>query len=147
MKEHEDRDGHKSRAREVQNKVTNPDALFGGSAPAKFGLGPASAGSAAAMKRVTNGRPAPPPQEKADVASGMSREATQELGRRRSSNVMVKAYQEARLEEAGPEIRVALKRVSDGLEVGRIAQELRECVSRVNEGDGGQTRSASRLQR
>ena len=77
----------------------------------------------------------------------MSREATQELGGWRSPAVIEKVYQLARSEEVGPEMRKALRKAIDRLEVDCFTQELEESVTLANDGEVGLTRSVSPRQR
>ena len=58
------------------------------------------------------------------VTSVVSREATQELGRWMSSEVMGKVYSVARADEVAPEMRVVAKRASDCLNVGKFLEDL-----------------------
>ena len=113
---------------------------------AEFGLGLASAGIAAAMKKVMNGRLVSPRKGGARlyVSSWTSRRATRELGGWRSSGVMEKVFQGAQSEEAGPRMRVALKRVSDRLLNDRFAEDLDEPAALASEGEVGMTRSVYR---
>ena len=75
------------------------------------------------------------------VASGISREATQELGGWRSSEVMGKVRSKARSEEVLPELRAGLKRASDRLDMERFSKELKEAVTLVGENEVGWARS------
>ena len=61
--------------------------------------------------------------------------------------VMEKVYQKARLEEVVPEMRVSLRRASDGLEVDDFDQELEESVTLANEGKVGLPRFVYRRRR
>ena len=82
FKDNKGRDGCTSGNRASQEGSGNPNAPFVGLARAKFGFGLAAAGVAAAMKKVTSGRLASPGKggAKLHVTSGMSHEATEELG-------------------------------------------------------------------
>ena len=71
---------------------------------AEFGFGPAPAGISAAMKQLVAGRSVSPEKGGARlyVTSGMSHEATQELGGWKSLGVMKKVYNKARSEDVAP---------------------------------------------
>ena len=88
-----------------------------------------------AKKKVANGPLAPPRKCGAMlyVTSGMSREAAQELGGWRSSEVMEDVYSKVRSGEVAPEMRMAAKRASERLGVDRFAQGLGESVTLVSE--------------
>ena len=71
----------------------------------------------------------------------MRRQATQELGGWKSSDVVEKLYNKSLSEEVVLELRAALRRASGRLEVNRRFQELEESVTSVGTGEGGLTRS------
>ena len=120
-----------SRAREVHIQGIDRDALFVGSAHAKFVLGLALAGIAAAMEEGMSGRVVSPRKDGARLY--LTSEAAQELGRWRSSGATGKVYRKAHSEKVAPEMRVASKRASDRLEVDRYVQDLEESGALANE--------------
>ena len=77
-----------------------PDALFAVLGRAKFGFDVAAAGVATAIMN-------------AFVAGAMSREETQELGGRTSSEVTARTYSKLRFKEVSPEMRSAAARPGD----------------------------------
>ena len=87
-----------------------------GLARARFGLGMAPSGVPTAWKRGFGGRSLSPRTGGARlyVANGMAREATQELGGRKSPAVMEGVYAIARSEEVTPEMRSALAKACSG---------------------------------
>ena len=122
-----------------QKKGSDPDPLLMGWVRAKFGIGLASAGIAAFRKKVMNGRLVPPRKGGARLhrTSGMSHEATQEMGGWRLWEVMAKVYPKARPGEVATKMWAALKSASDGPKDDQFAQELGESVTLMNENGVG----------
>ena len=87
--------------------------LFGGLARFRFGLGMAAAGLFVAWKRSPEGRTLAPRRGGArlHITNGMTREAGQKLGGRKSPAVMEAVYSETRTEEVLPEIRASSRLV------------------------------------
>ena len=83
--------------------------LFAGLARARFGLELASSGVSASRKKGFGGWSLPPIKGGARfyVTNGMAREATQELGGRKTPVAMERVYTKFRSEEAVPEMRAA----------------------------------------
>ena len=57
---------------------------------------------------------------------------------------MGKVYQNARLKEVAPDVRMALRRAGDSMEVDHFVRKLEESATLVNEGDAALTRPVYR---
>ena len=100
--------------------------VFAGLARARVGLGLASPGVSASWMKGFDGWGLPPREGGArfNVVNGMAREATQELGGRKSPAVMEGVCARSRSEEVVPEMRAAVAKACAGLEVERSVEDL-----------------------
>ena len=100
--------------------------MFVGLARARFGFGLAASGVSASWRKGFDGKNLPPRKGGARfyVVNGMAREATQELGGRKSPAAMEGVYARARSEEVIPEMRSAVAKACARLEVERFVRDL-----------------------
>ena len=124
-------------------------AFFAGLVRAEFGYGLIRAGVTAAIKEMTSGRLVSPRKGGARlyVASGMSREAAQEMEGWRLPEVKGNVYDKARCEDVAPEVRVALKRASGRVDTERFVKGLEEAVTLLGQNEVGLARPTCRRQR
>ena len=124
--------------------------LFAGLVRARFGLGLASSGIAASWKKGSDYKNLSPRERGARfcVVNGMAREATQELGGRKSPAVMEGVYTKARSEEVAPEMRAAVAMARAGLEVERFVWGLgRDVCVDASEALGAEKGAGARVWR
>ena len=102
----------------------------------------APVGIAAALKRALEGRSGCPRKSGARVhpTNGTTREATQELGGRKTPGMTGRVYSKARSETVAPMMRGALGRVCPILGVGEFVRDLEHGVSFNDEGVVGLAR-------
>ena len=86
--------------------------LFAGLVRAKIGVGVAASGMTASWNKVLERRVLSPRQGGARmyILDGISREATRELGGRKTPSVTESLYGKAKSEEVAPEMRAAIRR-------------------------------------